>query len=498
MEALLAVALTLRGAEVHFLLCDRQLPACLQTICTQFATQDDFLRYGPSRLLCDGCFAAGKAAYDVLGLPIHRYSELISAEERYSARETARAIEAGDISGYAMAGVNVGEHAMAGALRYFGRGTLDGEALAEPVLRRYLLAALLSTHAVTRLFDETRFDAACFHHGIYVPQGIIGEAARHRGLHVANWCVAYRKRCFVFSHLDTYHRTMISEPADQWESLPWTEELDRTVVEYLASRGQGSRDWIKFHAETRNDLQAIGAELGIDFSRPCIGMLTNIMWDAQLFYRSNAFPNILDWCLETIRYFARRPDLQLIIRIHPAEVRGTLPSRQPMLAEIRKAFPSLPANVFVIPPDSPISTYALMAGCNAAIIYGTKMGVELTSVGIPVIVAGEAWIRGKGLTRDAKSPQQYFGLLDELPLPARLREPVVKRARKYAFHYFFRRMIPIAAVEPQEGFPPYHVKIAGLRSLLPGQDRGLDVICNGVLTGAPFVFPAEDHVGELQ
>ncbi len=56
-----------------------------------------------------------------------------------------------------------------------------------------------------------------------------------------------------------------------------------------------------------------------------------------------------------------------------------------------------------------MSTYALMSLCNSAIIYGTKMGVELTSVGLPVIVAGEAWIRNKGLTHDARHPRNTSG-----------------------------------------------------------------------------------------
>ena len=46
-----------------------------------------------------------------------------------------------------------------------------------------------------------------------------------------------------------------------------------------------------------------------------------------------------------------------------------------------------------------MSTYALMSLCNTAIIYGTKMGVELTSVGMPVVVAGEAWIRNNITTK---------------------------------------------------------------------------------------------------
>ncbi len=91
-----------------------------------------------------------------------------------------------------------------------------------------------------------------------------------------------------------------------------------------------------------------------------------------------------------------------------------------MLAEIQRAFPELPENIFVIPPESAVSTYAAMSLCDSVIIYGTKTGVELVSSGIPVLVAGEAWIRGKGLTMDADSPEQYFAYLDRLPIGARL------------------------------------------------------------------------------
>ena len=57
---------------------------------------------------------------------------------------------------------------------------------------------------------------------------------------------------------------------------------------------------------------------------------------------------------------------------------------------LQSSVPRLAPNIFVVPPESDMSTYVLMSLCNAAIIYSTKMGVELTSVGLPVIVAGEA------------------------------------------------------------------------------------------------------------
>jgi hypothetical protein len=278
--------------------------------------------------------------------------------------------------------------------------------------------------------------------------------------------------------------------------MRWGPQQEKEVMDYLASRLTGARDWIWFHEKPVEDIEQISRELGIDFRKPVIGLLTNVFWDAQLHYRANAFTDMLEWIVETIRYFARRPDLQLLIRIHPAEVRGTIPSRQPMLDEIRRAFPTLPANVFLIPPESNTSTYAAMYQCDSVLIYGTKTGVELTSMGIPVIVAGEAWVRGKGMTQDANSPEEYFRILDQLPSGRRLDEATIRRARMYAYHFFFRRMVPLPMRKSPEGAPgPFLPRIENLHELLPGRHLGLDVICDGILKGTPFIYPAENgHV----
>src|SRR5678816_693090 len=125
-----------------------------------------------------------------------------------------------------------------------------------------------------------------------------------------------------------------------------------------------------------------------------------------------------------------------LIRVHPAEISGFPPSRQPILEELRKRVHALASNIIVVPPESDMSTYALMSLCNAAIIYGTKMGVELTSVGLPVIAAGEAWIRNKGLTYDAGTPDEYLRILETLPFAERLGGDQLVRARRYAYHFF--------------------------------------------------------------
>lgn len=490
-EGMLAVALTLRGADVHFLLCDRFLPACLQAMSMEYPDVGAFAREGPQSLLCGHCYTAGKSSYDRIGLTVHNYSSWVSREERASADELSKSIGLGRIGEFRLDGIAVGEHALAGALRFFAVGDLQHEPHGEAVLRRYLHASLLTAYAARSLMRLHEYDVAVFHHGIYVPQGLVGEVCRQQGARVVNWVPSYRKKCFTFSHGDTYHHTLMTEPTSEWEDMPWGPATEAVTLEYLKSRWQGTNDWIHFLYRPETDVHSIARELGIDFSRPTIGMLTNVLWDAQLHYPANAFPDMLDWLLQTIQYFRGREDLQLLVRVHPAEIRGSVPSRQPVVAEIKKAFQVLPPNVFIIPPESAISTYAAMVQCDSVLIYGTKTGVELASQGIPVVVAGEAWIRNKGITIDAKSSDEYFRILDTLPLRRRMDEAGRLRARKYAFHFFFRRMIPLSFVEPQKGWWPYRLSLSGLDDLMPGRDPGLDVICEAVLTGSPFVYPAE-------
>ena len=327
-----------------------------------------------------------------------------------------------------------------------------------------------------------------FTHGIYVPWGIVGAVARQERVHVSTWNVAYRKRRFIFSHEDTYHHTLMTEPLDLWEQMELSPAQDRELMQYLASRREGLFDWIVFHRPRKQDQQEIAARLGLDVNKPIIGLPTSVTWDAQLHYPSNAFPSMLEWLVQTCEYFATRPDLQLLIRVHPAEISGFPRSRQPILEELKKRVPRLAPNIFVVPPESDMSTYVLMSLCNAAIIYSTKMGVELTSVGLPVIVAGEAWIRNKGVTHDATSPADYFRILGQLPFADRLGAAQLARARRYAYHFFFNRMIPLTFIEPKAGYPIYQLKLDSLKQLLPGESQGLDTICEGILKRVPFVL----------
>jgi len=495
LESLLGVTLNIRGGKVDFLLCDGALPACMMCEINWYTDVAAFGAKGPSDR-CRACHQPSAQMLENAALPVVGLGSQITQEETSKAKQLAEKVSFQDIASFTDDSISIGEHAWAGALRFFARGDVETEPQAEVVLRRYFEAALLTYYACRRLLAGGRYSVVVLNHGIYVPQGVIAETAKRLGVRVVTWHPAYRRGCFIFNHGETYHHGLMNEPVSSWEDMPWDKSQQKKIEQYLKSRWIGKNDWVKFHREPELDIVSIKREIGIDFSRPTVGLLTNVVWDAQLHYKANAFTGMLEWLTKTIAYFEKRPDLQLLIRVHPAELTGTLPSRQPAVAEIQRAFPFLPSNVFIIPPESRISTYVAMSQCNAVLIYGTKTSVELAASGIPVIVAGEAWIRGKGISIDTKSGSDYFLVLDKLPLPSRMNKEDCDRALKYAFHFFFRRMIPLEGIKEKKGWPPFQVAIHDLDELMPGRSKGLDVICQGILEGTPFIYPAELEVGD--
>ena len=41
-------------------------------------------------------------------------------------------------------------------------------------------------------------------------------------------------------------------------------------------------------------------------------------------------------------------------------------------------------------------------------------------------------------------------------------------------------------------------KVNNLEELSPGKDRGLDVVCDGIITGSDFVYPAEKIASNIR
>ncbi len=491
-DTILASALIKNGVNVEFLLCDASLDACQQST-SHLIPEKDFSKYGP-KSLCDSCFHSGLLVYEKMGIKVNKLGSFISFQEKNDIENALRELSYSELLKYKDDEIDLTEDALSGALRYYAVGTLDAEEEKEKILRRYLKSAIITKKAFSNLIKEKTFSTVVLNHGIYVPQGTISKTAKLNNLNVVCYQPSYKTNCFTLSHDTTYHLTMMDEPVSYWENIEWNDKLNDRLTKYLYSRRFGKNDWEYYFRKPEFNIEEKFIKYGLDTRKPIVGMLTNIIWDALLTYPNNIFDNMLEWIFKTIDYFKSRPDLQLAIRVHPAEVNSDRISKQKVLDEIKKKFIDLPKNIIVIDSDDNLSTYAFADICDSIIIYSTKMGMEFSPLGIPVICAGESYVKNKGITFDPKNQIEYFNILKNLPMKKKLSDDIILRAKKYAYHFFFRRSIPISSITHKpHHWPPFTLDKNGFKQILDSKDKGLEQICNSIKSKKPFIFEDEKY-----
>jgi hypothetical protein len=489
-DSIVATSLWLRGADVKMLLCDKALSACEAAMFHMFPNKKTFLKNGTSHL-CGNCFKSGVDYYSPLHIETLKLSSFHNLEDLVYAKSLVKDFSINDCFKYQDDGVDIGEQVRAGVLRFFGKATFEDEdpIYVREVSKQYVIAGIITSICIRNLIIQHNPNTIVSHHGVYIPQGVVGEVARRNSVDVTNWGPSYRNTTVIYSHGDTYHHTFMDESTNYWDEVPLNTLQENQLMDYLNKRRVGMGDWSWVTPDRGGILveehKKMIDELKLDDNKPIFGLLTNVLWDAQLFYNGIAFSNMLDWLFFTIDHFIMDQSKQLVIRIHPHEVKTG--NRQPTIKEIDKRYKVLPNNIKIILHDSPYSTYALMDLCKVVLIYGTKTGVELAPYGKPIIVAGDAWIRNKGISIDITSVDQYLDILNKINEIPPLTKIKIDRAKQYAYHYFFKRMIPLKSLDPNASFPP-KIAISNLEALLPGNDKGLDVICDGILNKTPFIY----------
>ena len=497
LESLVALGVENQDCNVEFYLCDGNLKGCIMATHENIKEKKIINKKNPLKDICDRCF---KPAFKYLrraGYKVNKLSDYVSEDEINQILENDYSnLSIEELKNFRSDSIKIGEHSYSGALRYYAKTDLNSEKNGKNILISYFKSSLIVNKSINRLFEKKKYDEVFLNHGIYVPQGLIIDVAKKHDIKTSTWCPGYRKKTFSFTRGDTYHRSLIYENNDNWEKINFNNSIKNKVENYLNSRQLGTNDWIHFYKSKPNfEIDKYLKKIGVDLNKPLIGMATSVMWDAQIDFPSNFFKNSLEWVFDTIDFFIKNSHLQLIIRISPAEVNEAKPARQKVYDEIKKKYITLPKNIFVILPQDTISSYAILNKCENIIIYGSRIGIELAAMGKQVIVCGEGFIRNKNIAKDILSKEQYFNVLNSLPLSdIQMPKDFQIRAKKYAYHFFFRRMIKIISIEEKLNKWPNFTISKNIKQIIDEKkDFGLNCVVNSLIEGKDYIFEQEKY-----
>jgi hypothetical protein len=489
LEGLLGHALQLRGVPAEVFVCDKVLPACEGRTIRLYPGHQ--VSPAADQRLCDKCFFLSHRAFEALRLPYTRLGDLLDSAMVEHAEHLVGDLSPEQVLDLSYRDYHLGPIIRSSIIRFFLRVDLPDSPLAEAMLRRYGVAAILLTDILERLVDERRPSAMLTSHGVYITWGIITEVAKRRNIPVTVWAPAYRQSELLLSQGTTYFEELAAEPTSAWEAEPLTPDQSARLQEYMDSRwSRAGQDRLTLYSASDQRSEPLWQQLGLDPAKPTLALFPNIGWDSQVYYRNVAFPNMYEWIAATLSFFVQHPEVQLVVRTHPVEAWFPRGIAQNVVDEMQRRFPILPENVRVVPAADPLNSYALAKIIRAAVVHGTQLGLELAYRGLPVIVTGGVHYRGKGFTYDVGTAAEYLALLEGFPELPPLTSEQVEWARRYCYHAYFKRQIPFPYVEYSGKANIGNLHLDSLADLLPGKDETLDLIARNIIEGKPFVVNA--------
>ena len=347
-----------------------------------------------------------------------------------------------DYQKFKTSGICFGEHIKAGLVRYYGGYTdIEKDKFYKENILKFAHAAFKTFLSVSKIIELEEIHLSILHHAIYIPQGVISDTLKLYNISFYSYSMSYRSKTFFFAYGDTYHKNFLE--LKNWENYNFKNKNYETLKDYFDNKSINNQDWIDF--TTKNDSKKFQhlKEKTKQFKKENIFvMYTNVTWDAQIHFKNNIFSNIFEWIDMTIEYFQNNPNKLLVIRSHPAEVYGNVQSRDSIYDYILKNHGNNQSNVIIIKPLDSINSYKLMSITDNFLIYSSKISIELLFYNKKILIAGEAFVRGKGFTLDVKNKNEYFNNLNDLKI-FNLDENTRLKSYKFIYFFFFKLMIRV-------------------------------------------------------
>jgi hypothetical protein len=462
-ETVIAHALRLRGCETALVTCGGGQPACEMGWGRQALPRP-----------CDRCAWFTNRVLGMADLPSYRLADMLpwggNARQAPSEPDERPDPDATRIS-----------------VPWFLRTSQPDTMSEGPAARAdFEVAADGIRHAANAILDDFRPDVVFLVNGLFTSEHVFSAAARERGLRVVTYERAGRGQTLFFSE-DAPAPTYYMDTAwNLGRDRPLTPRQNEVLDELLLGRSEGRGAHERYFDETVEDRDRIEARLGIERGERVLSLFANLTWDSACLDRDIAYDSMVDWITRVVASARDMRGTRVVVRAHPSEARrGT---REPILPLVSARLGGdIPANVSFVPGHEPLSSYVLLAMSDLVMVYTSTVGIEAAVRGHPVAVAGDAHYRGRGFTIDLDSHERMERAMagDD----AAITPEQIELARRYAFTFFFRKMIPFPIVRVDGE------RIAELApsvdSLRPGAEPFLDLICEQMVNGGPFIVPDE-------
>jgi hypothetical protein len=454
-EAVVADALLHRGHEVVYASCGR----LFEQYCVPMSAagikpgQPAELR----RTVCDKCARNDRLLREGFGLEGPTLRSLLAAEDFEKAEAILSAVPADSLYRVEYDGLPLGRIALYQLVIRKKRISLD---LNSSDWEEYLVelrSTIYAWLAAQKLLDVHKPDRVIVYNALYSVNRAACMLAEARGIPAmflhAGVNLSNRLQTLMLGQGDTfsyYPRLVAQWP--QFAEVPCTPELLSRVTDhylqliegrsvFVYSRGKSDRTFdLRRHFGVSPTQKVFVATLGSYDEEVAAEMI-----GARVYRKVPLFKTQVEWMAALTDFLNTRPDIFLIVRVHPREFPNRRDGRKSDHAKLLEdVLLHLPGNAAVNWPADQISIYDLVDETDVFLNSWSSTGKDMALLGIPtVIYSDEIPLYPVELNYFGDTLQSYFAAIDRALHDGWSAEKV-RRSYRWAAYEFIRSTINIS------------------------------------------------------
>ena len=460
--SLVAETLAQHGHEVHAMRCD----GVLNEFCIAMSARGNTptLSAAERHEACQSCRKRRQVLDEAFPFSTHLLESWLESEDFTRVNDLLSTLQPNDWTDLCVDELPIGRIA---AYEFFLTYKLNSHDIPSelwPIYGKFLRNSLLVFFAIRRMFSSLAFDAILVYNGLYSTNRLVSQLAAARG--IPSWAMhAGGHVVDKFSTICLYQSDLL--PVLSYNTQEWHEVRSRPltgreivrVKNHVAEILRGRNVFVYSSAVEGRSGADIRQHFGIEVDQKVLlvtlssgdeivaARLAGLFPEGQV--GDQMFTDSAQWIRFLIDEVVDRPDLFLLIRVHPREFpnkREGQRSQNSFLLE--QVLQDLPSNAAVNWPEQQISLYDLIDAVDVVLNSTSSAGLELSAFGLPVVLHDTQYMLSYDpqIHRVVTSRRDYMTAVDGALTAGRSIENSRNAFRWWSF------MFSHVAVSIEEGF----------------------------------------------
>lgn len=396
-EALVAEALQQAGHEVAYVGCGRALAQfCVPMAAAGMLPTTDAARRAR---VCAGCDGNDRMLRKGMDLQGPRLADVLTPAQLQEAGAQVAALGRDQLVDFSRQGIALGRMALYQLMIRHKRLDLDFSDTEWDQYRVEVLNTLLTYLACRRIFEEQKPQRLVVYNALYPVTRVACLLAQQMGiphyfLH-AGGNLAHRLQTLLIGRGDTF--SFMPHLVSQWPrfaDIPCSPHLLASVAEHYLELLRG-RSVFVYSSQKSGEALDVRARFGIAPGQRLLVAAAGSydeevaaeMIGARKHPKPPLFPTQIEWIRALLKHVGERPDLFLVIRVHPREFPNRRDATLSQHATLLKAvLQDLPSNAAVNWPGDNLSLYDLFTQTDVFLTSWSSAGKEASLLGIPTVL----------------------------------------------------------------------------------------------------------------